>query len=232
MEYTASRVEVTADVVTENFLQNLFAWFLSVFGYLLESFVGGRKDGKVGTGAIEELNDVVKLVYPLRKLVVMLVHVQDAVYVGASYFGRVFALIDELVYRSVRLVIVMRMMWRSVMRRLVMGRLMVRRRRMMGVLLAVLALAVKEILIVVVVELGAFQPRLYIATSVMDLGVSIICALLHFVKCIVKNILRIIEDVLCFVDVRPGSLFNLKTLEPGRFGNDKGGCQWQDWYHT
>jgi len=75
VEYTTSRVEVTADVVTEDFLQNLFAWVLSVFGNLLESLIGGRKDGKVGSGAIEELNNVVELIYPLRKLVQMLVHV-------------------------------------------------------------------------------------------------------------------------------------------------------------
>ena len=75
MEYTASRVEVTADVVLQDSLQNLLAWVFPVFGNLLESLVGGRKDGEVGTGAIEEFNNVVKLIYPLRKLVELLVYV-------------------------------------------------------------------------------------------------------------------------------------------------------------
>lgn len=75
MEYTASRVEVSTDVVLQDGLQSLLAWVLSVFGDLLESLVGGRKDGEVGTGAIEKFNNVVKLIYPLRKLVEMSVYV-------------------------------------------------------------------------------------------------------------------------------------------------------------
>ena len=108
MQDTAGRVEVRADMVQKDILENLFRGVLAVVGDLLESFVGRSKDGVVGFGTVKSFDQVVVLVDQLCKL------------------GSVLALIDELIHRPVRsMVAIMRspMVRRTVVgRRAVVGR--------------------------------------------------------------------------------------------------------------
>ena len=108
---TVGRIEVRADMVQKDILEDLFRGVLSVIRNLLKSFVGRSKDSVVGLGTVESLNQVVVLVDQLCKL------------------GSVFALIDELIYSPVGSVVAI--MRSPMVRRAVVRRAMVRRRPVM-----------------------------------------------------------------------------------------------------
>lgn len=57
-----------ADVVAQDLLKNLFGRLVGVVGDLLKSTVGWRKQGEVGLGAVECLDNVWVFVNPLGQL--------------------------------------------------------------------------------------------------------------------------------------------------------------------
>ena len=106
MEYATSRIQVVGDMVQQDVLQDFLGRLVVMLGNLLKGLVCGGKDCVVGLGAVKRLHNVVELIDPLCKLC------------------SVFALVDELVDRAVRLLVVWRvvrsaMVWRSVMRRMI-----------------------------------------------------------------------------------------------------------------
>ena len=87
MQDTAGRVEVRADMVQKDILENLFRGVLAVVGDLLESFVGRSKDGVVGFGTVKSFDQVVVLVDQLCELGGVLALGRECVSDFRGYFG-------------------------------------------------------------------------------------------------------------------------------------------------
>jgi hypothetical protein len=182
VEDAAGGVEVRADVVEEDVLEDFLGGLLVVLGNLLEGRVGGGKDGVVCLCAVERLDEVGVFVDELGELgsVVALVNELNVV-------SRLMVLVLRLAYLvqcPVGLAIMARMMgsavvWRAVMRWVV-----------------VVLIEVDD----TIVEGRALKPCIYIDTSMVDLAVNVLRLILHLVECPIDFAKGIVNDILSIVD--------------------------------
>jgi hypothetical protein len=182
VEDAAGGIEVRADVVEEDVLEDFLGGLLVVLGNLLEGRVGGGEDGVVCLCAVERLDEVGVFVDELGELggVVALV---DELNVVSRLMVLVLRL-AYLIYCPVGLAIMARMMgsavvWRAVMRWVV-----------------VVLIEVDD----TVVEGRALKPCIYIDTSMVDLAVNVLRLILHLVECPIDFAKGIVNDILSIVD--------------------------------
>jgi hypothetical protein len=182
VEDAAGGIEVRADVVEEDVLEDFLGGLLVVLGNLLEGRVGGGEDGVVCLCAVERLDEVGVLVDELGEL------------------GGVVALVDELNVVSRLMVLVLRLAY---LVQCPVGLAIMA--RMMGS--AVVWRAVMRWVVVVLIEVDdtvvegrALKPCIYIDTSMVDLAVNVLRLILHLVECPIDFAKGIVNDILSIVD--------------------------------